>query len=95
MFIANKSMCTLFEGGDILNKFNLLDNELIPKHEILGEDELKSVLKRYRIEKEQLPKIKINDPVVKEIGASVGDVVKITRKSQTAGQALYYRLVIE
>ena len=88
-------MCTLFEGGENLNKFNLLDNELIPKHEILGEDELKSVLKRYKIEKEQFPKIKINDPVVQEIGASVGDVVEITRKSQTAGQALYYRLVIE
>ncbi len=88
-------MCTLFEGGENLNKFNLFDNELIPKHEILGEDELKSVLKRYKIEREQFPKIKINDPVIQQIGASVGDVVKITRKSQTAKEALYYRLVIE
>ncbi|MGB3908278.1 MAG: DNA-directed RNA polymerase subunit H [Methanomethylovorans sp.] len=78
-----------------MNKFNLFDNELIPKHEILGEDELKSVLKRYKIEREQFPKIKINDPVIQQIGASVGDVVKITRKSQTAKEALYYRLVIE
>lgn len=88
-------MCTFFEGGENLNKFNLLDNELIPKHEIINEDELKSVLKQYKIGREQFPKIKINDPVIQEIGASVGDVVKITRNSETAGQALYYRLVIE
>jgi DNA-directed RNA polymerase subunit H len=58
------------------------------------EDELKSVLKQYAIEKEQLPKIKVVDPVIQEIGAQVGDVVKITRISQTADEAFYYRLVI-
>jgi len=61
----------------------------------MSEGELKSILSKYSIEKEQLPKIKAQDPVVKEIGAVVGDVVKITRKSQTAGEAEYYRLVIE
>ncbi|AEH60372.1 RNA polymerase Rpb5 [Methanosalsum zhilinae DSM 4017] len=78
-----------------MKKFSLLDHERIPKHEIMAEDEIKSVLKEYDIEKEQLPKIKANDPVVKEIDASVGDVVKITRISPTAGKAYYYRLVID
>jgi DNA-directed RNA polymerase subunit H len=78
-----------------LRKFSLLDHELIPKHEIMVEDELKSVLNQYQIEKEQLPKLKVSDPVALEIGASVGDVVKITRNSQTAGEAIYYRLVID
>lgn len=77
-----------------MRKFSLLDHQLIPKHEIMPEDELKSVLKQYAIEKEQLPKIKVVDPVIQEIGAQVGDVVKITRNSQTAGEAFYYRLVI-
>jgi len=77
-----------------LRKFSLLDHQLIPKHEIMLEDELKSVLKQYAIEKEQLPKIKVVDPVIQEIGAQVGDVVKITRISQTASEAFYYRLVI-
>nr|WP_321497616.1 DNA-directed RNA polymerase subunit H [uncultured Methanolobus sp.] len=77
-----------------MRKFSLLDHQLIPKHEIMLEDELKSVLKQYAIEKEQLPKIKVVDPVIQEIGAQVGDVVKITRISQTAGEAFYYRLVI-
>ena len=78
-----------------MTKFSLLDHELVPKHEIMPEGELKSVLSKYSIEKEQLPKIKVQDPVIKEIGAAVGDVVKVTRKSHTAGEADYYRLVIE
>ncbi|MFY1110105.1 MAG: DNA-directed RNA polymerase subunit H [Methanosarcinaceae archaeon] len=76
-------------------KFSLLDHELVPKHEIMSEGELKSVLSKYSIEKEQLPKIKVHDPVIKEIGATVGEVVKIAKKSHTAGEADYYRLVIE
>ena len=78
-----------------MTKFSLLDHESVPKHEIMSENELKSVLSKFSIEKEQLPKIKVQDPVCKEIGAALGDVVKITRKSQTAGEAEYYRLVIE
>ncbi|MBN1133812.1 MAG: DNA-directed RNA polymerase subunit H [Methanosarcinaceae archaeon] len=78
-----------------MRKFSLLDHELIPKHEIMVEDELKSVLNQYQIEKEQLPKLKVSDPIALEIGASVGDVVKIMRNSQTAGEATYYRLVID
>ncbi len=77
-----------------MRKFSLLDHELIPKHEIMSEDELKSVLNQYKIGKEQLPKIKDDDPIIQEIGAQVGEVVKITRNSQTAGEAYYYRLVI-
>lgn len=78
-----------------MRKFSLLDHELIPKHEILATDELQTVLDFYKIDKEQLPKIKSTDPIVQEIQASEGDVVKITRRSQTAGEALYYRLVIK
>jgi len=78
-----------------LSTFSLLDHELIPHHEITDEDELKSVLKHYNIGMEDLPKIKVADPVVKEIGAEVGDVVKIIRNSATAGEAMYYRYVID
>ncbi len=77
-----------------MRKFSLLDHQLIPKHEIIPEDEIKSVLKEFNIDKEQLPKIKVADPVIQEIGGQVGEVVRITRNSQTAGEAYYYRLVI-
>ncbi len=52
-------------------------------------------MSRYNIEKEKLSKIRTVDPAVKEIGADAGDVIEITRDSETAGEFVFYRLVIE
>ncbi|MBE0516529.1 MAG: DNA-directed RNA polymerase subunit H [Methanophagales archaeon] len=76
-------------------KFSILEHELVPKHEILDERGAAALLDTYKLQKEQLPKIKKSDPVIKEIKAEVGDVVRITRRSRTAGKSLSYRLVIE
>ena len=42
----------------------------------------------------QLPKIQLTDPALVNMDAKLGDVVKINRKSQTAGYSTYYRIVI-
>ncbi|MEM1593208.1 MAG: DNA-directed RNA polymerase subunit H [Archaeoglobaceae archaeon] len=76
-------------------KVSLQDHVLVPKHEILREEEVEELLKLLGVSKEQLPKIKASDPIIKEIGAKPGDVVKITRKSLTAGVSIFYRLVVE
>ncbi|MEA2076200.1 MAG: DNA-directed RNA polymerase subunit H [Euryarchaeota archaeon] len=76
-------------------RVSILEHELVPKHEIAGEDEVAELLNTYKIRKEQLPKIKLSDPVIKEIKAEVGDVVRITRRSRIARKSLSYRLVIE
>ncbi len=75
-------------------KFRLQDHILVPKHEILSDEEVKEILKILGISKEQLPKIKSTDPIIKEIGAKPGDVIKITRESLTAGKSVFYRLVV-
>lgn len=75
--------------------FSLLNHDLVPQHILLSDNEANQILKKYDVEKEQLPKIKVTDPVILEIGANVGDIIKIIRKSQTAGEAEFYRLVIE
>ncbi len=75
-------------------EFNPLKHKMIPNHEILNEDEVKEILSEYNIEKEQLPKIRVSDPVSVHIKAKVGDVVRVTRESPTAGKSLYYRMVI-
>jgi len=42
-----------------------------------------------------LPKIYHDDPAVKAIGGDVGNVIRITRDSRTAGRAEAYRLVMK
>ena len=76
-------------------KFNVLEHELVPDHILLTEEETQELLKKYGITRGQLPKIKSSDVVVKQIGAKPGDVLKIIRKSLTAGKAVAYRLVID
>jgi DNA-directed RNA polymerase subunit H len=77
-------------------KKSFLDHEMVPKHEILTEDERKILLQKYNIQPEWLPLIKASDSVVREIHGKPGDIVKIFRKSATAGEyAVFYRLVIK
>ena len=52
-------------------------------------------MSRYGIEKEKLSKVMTVDPAIQEIGADAGDIVEITRNSETAGEFVFYRLVIE
>jgi DNA-directed RNA polymerase subunit H len=72
----------------------ILNHSLVPKHEILTKKDTEEFLKNYNITREQLPKILESDPVVEAINAKRGNVLKITRESPTAGEAVYYRLVV-
>lgn len=74
-------------------EFNVLTHELVPEHTILNENEVKELLDKLNIIPEQLPKIIKNDPAAKAIDAEEGDILKIIRKSPTAGTIIYYRLV--
>lgn len=75
-------------------KFDVLKHELVPQHEVLPEEEANEMLKKFNITKGQVPKILVSDPVAKKIEAKVGDVVKITRNSKTAGKSVFYRVVV-
>jgi DNA-directed RNA polymerase subunit H len=71
----------------------IANHYLVPKHEIVPEDRIEEILKKYGTNVSNLPRVLRDDPAIVEIGAKKGDVVKITRSSQTAGQAIYFRLV--
>ncbi|MDD5416773.1 MAG: DNA-directed RNA polymerase subunit H [Candidatus Aenigmarchaeota archaeon] len=77
------------------NEFNVLTHKSVPEHMILDEKETKELLDKFNIKAEQLPKILKNDPAAKAIDAKEGDVVKIIRKSHTAGVSVYYRFVVK
>jgi len=75
-------------------KVNILEHELVPKHEVLDYKEALKVLKKLGVKPEQLPWIRASDPVARLIGAKPGDIVKIIRKSPTAGESVAYRYVV-
>jgi DNA-directed RNA polymerase subunit H len=77
------------------SRIDILKHELVPRHEILSTAEKKELLEKMGISERQLPKILDSDPVIKKIEAKPGDVIKITRKSQTSGETVYFRLVAE
>lgn len=70
-------------------------HEFVPKHVILNEKEKEELLKKYKIALKQLPRILAADPVVKLLNGQPGDVVKIMRKSSTAGESPFYRVVVK
>ena len=80
-------------------KIDIQNHNLVPKHEVISESEKELLQKNSDFDINNLPKIKINDPVVKELKndhvISAGDVLKITRDSKTAGEFISYRIVIE
>ncbi|RME78120.1 DNA-directed RNA polymerase subunit H [Candidatus Woesearchaeota archaeon] len=66
-------------------------HRLVPEHIKLTEEEKKKVLEEYNIQVNQLPIIFASDPAIKDLGAAPGDVIKIIRKSKTAGESVFYR----
>jgi len=78
-----------------MTELNIKKHELVPKHEILGEDERNILLQKYGITLKHLPRILVTDPQIKLLNGKIGDVVKITRMSQSAGETVYYRVVVK
>ena len=71
------------------------DHIYVPKREILAIAEAKKVLEKFHCKPTELPLIFVTDPAIIGIGVKPGDMIKITRKSATAGESLYYRYVVE
>ncbi|MEM2635167.1 MAG: DNA-directed RNA polymerase subunit H, partial [Nitrososphaerales archaeon] len=77
--------------NEFKNRIRIMDHVYVPKHILLTHEEAEQVLKKYNAKPEQFPYILDTDPVVRELGAKPGDLIKIIRKSQTAGETVYYR----
>ncbi|MDR0374074.1 MAG: DNA-directed RNA polymerase subunit H [Nitrososphaerota archaeon] len=75
--------------------FDIFEHALVPFHEILSEKEKAQLLAQFKVRPYQMPQIRSGDPAVKVIGAQPGNVLRITRKSMTAGEHVTYRYVVE
>jgi DNA-directed RNA polymerase subunit H len=79
-------------------------HHLLPRHEILSEEETKQVLEGLETVAERLPKILVGDPGLqtdpkfvagRDAGENfAGRLVRIHRPSATAGDAIAYRLIV-
>ena len=88
--ISSDLSIDIFTINDLV--VNITEHELVPKHILLSNKDKEELLKRYKIKENQLPKILTTDPVAKYLGLKKGDVVKIIRKSETAGKYITYRI---
>jgi DNA-directed RNA polymerase subunit H (RpoH/RPB5) len=82
----------VFNEVDLL--VNIVDNNLVPKHIILSDDEANNILKEYKINKENLPRILSGDRIAKYYNVKPGQIVKIIRPSITAGNEIVYRICV-
>ena len=76
-------------------KFDITKHVLVPKHIKLNQEEINELLQKYNVSLRQLPRISVKDPMSKLLEAKIGDVIKIIRKSPTASQSEFFRVVVE
>ena len=76
-------------------KFDVAKHALVPKHSKVSEKELKEILETYAIDLANLPRIYRKDPAILDLDVKEGDVIKVARKSPTAGEVAFYRRVVE
>lgn len=79
-----------FAEGDLVT--NITKHCLMPQWYLLTNDEKKNLLKMYSLELGNLSRILYTDPVAKYYGLKRGEIVKIVRKSETAGKYVTYRI---
>ena len=71
-----------------------INHFLVPKHEKLTKEEADKVFSNFKVSFDQLPKMLATDAAIEFLNPKSGDVIRITRKSATAGESVFYRGVV-
>ena len=77
----------------------ILQHHLVPEHQIVKKEEEAEILKKLDATKDELPKIRKSDPVMRVLEAAYGTIeegtiIRILRESETAGISIAYRVVV-
>jgi DNA-directed RNA polymerase subunit H (RpoH/RPB5) len=74
---------------------NIIDHVSQPNFELLNDETMKEVIEVYNAKRRDIPKMLIIDPIATYYNAKNGQLFRIIRPSETACQAVSYRLVIK
>ncbi len=77
-----------------MQKVDVSKHTLVPKHTKVSERERKELFEKYAIELKELPRMLLTDPSIQELDVKVGEIIKIVRRSPTAGTHVFYRRVV-
>jgi len=93
-FVAQKQRVYIFHIHQL--QFDITTHRMAVPHRILTEDQRRELFAKYKITnpREQLPWIDSQDAMAKWYGAMPGDVLEITRHSDTGGASLYWRYCV-
>merc|ERR1711976_39015 len=79
----------LFKEEDFL--FNLTDHVLVPRHTICDNSLKESIKSIYMVRDAQFPRILLNDPVSRYLGARCGELICILRTCHSLGRYTTFR----
>ena len=82
----------VFHEDDLV--VNITKHELVPQHVPLSDAEAKEVLDAFALKMSMLPRILQRDPIAQDFGMRKGQMFRIMRKSETAGEYTTYRQVV-
>ena len=77
-------------------QMDISQHRKVPKHRIIQQDELETVLKEFHASSpQQFPKIDSQDAMAKWIGARPGNVIEVLGLCESSGNNRRYRLCVE
>lgn len=82
------NIVTVFSFGE--STIDIFSSRFTPPQMIISQEEKEEVMTTFAINKDQMPKVSVNGPVSRRLGAKVGDVIKVIRPCYSGDTKMYH-----